>query len=225
MKTKIFLMTLFVVTVSSAQVRNFKGAPNTKQQQQQTVVPKTISANNTDGDDKKFTLGFGAGVNYSTIFDENIPSTVTVTSRFGFRGGLTANYFFTPIVGLKSGLFYSRIGATYETSTNTENMNIDQLQIPIMANIRVGNGADKTYLGFGVIYGMVQDAMLGDNDFNNYYAKTDIQACIDLDVHYSGGIIGSGGLFYSMSSIVDPNISVGSENNFGMFLGLSYNFL
>lgn len=229
MKTKLALVALICTFFGMAQVRNYNNYQSNTKKSNTSKVEKPVREYSNDSDESKFRLGVSVGMNMSTMFDGNAGSSTTIENIFRLRAGINAQYHFTPILGIKSGLHYSQIGAKYNYDDLYEaKLKTNQLQIPVLLNIRL-NDTPNIYLGVGVQYGMVLSSEFDGTDYADYYAKGDLQGAFDVDIYFTDKLYMKTGMFLSLNSIIDKNVQsdydLENESNLGLQLSLNYNFL
>jgi hypothetical protein len=210
--------------ITNAQVRNYVKSSSKKS--------SSIKKKSNNSDEKKFTYGLGIGLNMANIFDGNVSAGVENKNLFRLNGGVNVQYQFTPVLGIKSGLRYSQIGSNYvySGSGGESKMKIDQLQVPIMLNIRLNGGLSKTYLGLGIQNGFLMSAKFEDDDYDykNYYDSSDLQGVFDFDVYFTDDIFMKTGMFVSLGSTIKNNLqeeyNLENETNIGVMFSVNYNF-
>lgn len=80
-----------------------------------------------------FTIQPKVGLNCASLTEDD------ADYKAGFVGGVEAEYHISPLVGISGGLLYSMQGAKLK-DTDDAKLNMDYLNIPILANIYVANG-------------------------------------------------------------------------------------
>ena len=136
-------------------------------------------------------IGIKAGFNFAQISNA---SQINSSSRSGFHAGIFLAPPSKQILSSRTELLFSRQGYNYKTGANTGNVNLDYIQLGLMASVNITKyislmfGAQTAYL----ISAQVDSGYGGsstENKITNLYNRIDYGYALGVEIHPVAGLI------------------------------------
>lgn len=141
-----------------------------------------LLAGNAFAQRENISIGPMIGGTYATLanFDKAAP-TLKPGYKLGFSGGVFINYSIREHFGLTANVLYSRMGVKLE---GTQNINLDYIQVPVLATYYFGNDLGKGAIRPKVFIGPSVSFLVGNNALVTDNFKTvDIGATVGAGVN------------------------------------------
>jgi hypothetical protein len=162
-------------------------------------------------------IGIKAGLNFANITNA---SEINSGHQSGFMGGIFLAPQSKGIMSSRTEILYSRQGYSYESNSNTGNVNLDYILIPQLMSINITKffsiqlGAQMAFLINAKADSNTSSGSSGSNPYGkimDYYNKFDYGFCGGIEIHpFKGLLIGArynislGDLYKDPSSYMTP---------------------
>ncbi len=133
-------------------------------------------------------LGGNVGVNISNVAI-NSDNDFNTESKSGFNLTASGEYYFSDRWGIKAKLIYDQKGwgdsfvLRLDGSVVEEDMELDYLTIPVMANLHFGRKRNW-YLNLGLYTGFLVNAELDGEDTKDFFNNVDIGLALGIGVKF-----------------------------------------
>lgn len=125
-----------------------------------------------------------------TTLTGDVPDNLKM--KVGFTAGAELGYHFNNLFALTAGALYTQQGgristeATENNNGEKYNLNLDYLNVPILANVYVLPGLA---LKAGVQFGFLMRAKEADDDVKNFYEKSDFSIPVGISYEMEEAVI------------------------------------
>lgn len=136
-----------------------------------------LVAGNAFAQRENISIGPMIGGSYATLANfKKVAPNLNPGYKLGFSGGVFVNYSIREHFGLTANVLYTRAGVKLDGSPN---INLDYIQVPVLATYYFGNDLGKGAIRPKVFIGPSVNFQIGNNALNNDAFKTvDIGATV-----------------------------------------------
>ena len=180
-----------------------------------TLAAALVACTATASAQEPLTLGVKAGLSFSTVnIDEDDEDVGNLSTRTGLVVGLFGSLPVTPRIAVQPEVLYIQKGTKFDDEDAT--LNIDYLEIPVLAEVRLTEGTARVSLMLGPSFGFRTRARLDldeeeSEDFADLIKAADVGLVTGVSVT-SGQLVIDGRYTWGLTNIAEEVLEITARN-------------